>query len=1545
MATRSERQRLIRGVCNELQASLGFQSDSVRNQAEHVEALWESFLTRGAVQTPPCDNPSLALDELASQLLRTQRRWCMLVWQPFVFGLRDTRASENTLRDVCLYLLIWGELGNLRFCPELACFLFEAARAFHGVNLGAGYTPRASSEDAFLNKIMKPLFNAVLCETYDSGDPPKFKFGKSPAPAKACNYDDWNELFWDDRRLSHALKLRSTTRKSWRLRPSCHSVADVWAQLPHVDWSASLRKQKSHRELHSIIPLLVGSYRIFLAHTILFTTLLLYWTSEIPWGSWTQRASLGLVAPLWMLLYFIGFQMLTPTIPLCSRLASFLNLLFVQLSPCLTFAIIFLEEGEYVRVAKSVQHILDEKYVHVGILVLHFTLSIFVFLQAMEPRALNSCQWRFFPSVSSEDGSRGMIIFWSLVALGKGLFDMLVMPYCGEAIDGVLALIRGNESRGPGLLIAFLTILITSAALCSFASMPFFINFAIAIAGWVKGIINLGGCKLFWYRRGVLTHTPERMCNRVLQVPHDTGGGVGWLHWWNRMSEQEISAFVEVWNGMLEELHGKDLLSRRELKELAFETGDVAHIRAGPPNIPRLLNPLDIFGALPSNREAKRRIVALARSLQMRMPAGTVREMPALSVLIPHYEETILFSRHDLFKEGRCADLLRFLLQYYRDEFEHFAERLQTQTEGRSFSVTAAASASSFGLENLEDALCKWASLRMQTLWRTVEGISNTYSKALTCLTKYQESLSDEDQNSLLQGKFQVVVAMQRYAKFGKCATEQDAIQLAAAEQMLEKFGKWLCIAYIDEDVGDSENEKRYYSCLIDSSCALLPNGMRQPKYRIELPGFPILGHGKSDNQNCAVVFTRGEVLQMIDCNQDAYFEASLFLPLALQEFGAQRNGRRPGILGFREHIFSDMGLPGKLAADSEFAFGTVIQRTLDRPLGARLHYGHPDMLDKLQMLQQGGVSKGTKGLNLSEDVFAGIDLVLRGGWTLYREYFHVGKGRDMGFMSVMSFNSKVSMGNGEQAITRQWMRLGLGLPLQRYAGMYYTHVGHYLNQCLLSWATKGFAFTAAFFTLARLVDGGFPGPAVNLISHYFGPMYLLFVLATMLPLLFEINLENGCRKCLRSIGRSLLALSPVFSAFQSKLMGHAFWSTVNYGGAQYIPTGRGLSTTRDPFVKLFRAFAGSNIYDGFEAALYLAVSYGVFYGTVFYACVGLAVYSWVYAPFLYNPQQFISVSTALNDSLQWLKWLCHSAEGNETLWSRDRSIEDKSWAVWAMRMQECRRSASMLWIVFPSRRLIAALCTLALLWELHVDKYALLPLLAFVVPCFAYVLLRRMILVVALCFRTYADAARLELQAASPVRSYVAPAVLALSVCVAELWITVSADTLELRLCIVFHKYLCMRFMLEAADGIAAHRFGGCLLSVVHDACRLWTLAHRFLRDFLLCAMLTSVGLVLSSIPGLARLHAFFLFHTTPREQMAQEGAPDSLLRNFFTEFAPDVLLPPGQSWTSETTGNTSLSFVVPQFRDTDIERSESKSFVQPREAREGSRQVAFSW
>ena len=80
-----------------------------------------------------------------------------------------------------------------------------------------------------------------------------------------------------------------------------------------------------------------------------------------------------------------------------------------------------------------------------------------------------------------------------------------------------------------------------------------------------------------------------------------------------------------------------------------------------------------------------------------------------------------------------------------------------------------------------------------------------------------------------------------------------------------------------------------------------------QEIYRIKLPGNPTeIGEGKPENQNHAIIFTRGEALQTIDMNQDNYFEESFKMRNVLQEFDEGRRGKRnPTILGLREHIFT----------------------------------------------------------------------------------------------------------------------------------------------------------------------------------------------------------------------------------------------------------------------------------------------------------------------------------------------------------------------------------------------------------------------------------------------------------------------------------------------------------------------------------------------------------------------------------------------------------------------------------------------------------------
>ena len=281
------------------------------------------------------------------------------------------------------------------------------------------------------------------------------------------------------------------------------------------------------------------------------------------------------------------------------------------------------------------------------------------------------------------------------------------------------------------------------------------------------------------------------------------------------------------------------------------------------------------------------------------------------------------------------------------------------------------------------EKICGWSSMRLQTLWRTVAGMM-LYHPALQCHYEVQGvgRIVGERKPALAQvwtpnDCFTCIVSMQQYANF-------EPVRYKHTNQMFAKFPSSLKVAYIDQkdrnvhaevDNVHPRQHRRYFSCLIDGSCADVGGGRRAAKFTVELPGYPILGDGKSDNQNHAIIFLRGIFSQCIDANQGGYFEQMLMLPCVLGEFRtAERgDGAAKQIIGLPEHITSDIGSVGDFAAGSEVAFGTILQRTY-AVLGARMHYGHPDIMNKQFMIQQGGVSKATKTINLSEDIFAGMD-------------------------------------------------------------------------------------------------------------------------------------------------------------------------------------------------------------------------------------------------------------------------------------------------------------------------------------------------------------------------------------------------------------------------------------------------------------------------------------------------------------------------------------------------------------------------------------------
>ncbi|KAG2649835.1 hypothetical protein PVAP13_1NG133657 [Panicum virgatum] len=459
-----------------------------------------------------------------------------------------------------------------------------------------------------------------------------------------------------------------------------------------------------------------------------------------------------------------------------------------------------------------------------------------------------------------------------------------------------------------------------------------------------------------------------------------------------------------------------------------------------------LLNTKEQVAEIPSNLEARRRISFFATSLFMDMPAAPkVRSMLSFSIITPYFMEEVKFSDEELYSNQDESSILSYMQKIYPDEWKNFSERI--------------------GPKATNDEIRYWASYRGQTLSRTVRGMMY-YKKALR-LQAFLDRTSDQESykgllateqgknkrnihqslsaeiEALADMKFSYIISCQ---KFGEQKIKGDP----HAQDIIDLMTRYsaLRVAYIEEKevIENNVPHKVYSSVLIKAE-----NNLDQEIYRIKLPGPPIIGEGKPENQNHAIIFTRGEALQTIDMNQDNYLEEAYKMRNVLQEFVIHPRDQAPTILGLREHIFtgSVSSLAGFMSYQ-ETSFVTIGQRFLADPLRVRFHYGHPDIFDRIFHLTRGGVSKASKTINLSEDVFAGYNSILRHGNITYNEYIQVGKGRDVGLNQISKFEAKVANGNSEQTISRDIHRLGRRFDFFRMLSCYFTTVGFYFNSLLI---------------------------------------------------------------------------------------------------------------------------------------------------------------------------------------------------------------------------------------------------------------------------------------------------------------------------------------------------------------------------------------------------------------------------------------------------------------------------------------------------------------
>lgn len=668
-----------------------------------------------------------------------------------------------------------------------------------------------------------------------------------------------------------------------------------------------------------------------------------------------------------------------------------------------------------------------------------------------------------------------------------------------------------------------------------------------------------------------------------------------------------------------------------------------------------LLTVKDSAANIPKNLEARRRLQFFTNSLFMDMPsAKPVSEMVPFSVFTPYYSETVLYSSSEIRMENEDGISILFYLQkIFPDEWENFLERI-----GRGH-ATGEAELQKSPSDALE--LRFWVSYRGQTLARTVRGMM--YYRRALMLQSYLEKRSFGDDYSQTnfptsQGfelsresraqadlKFTYVVSCQIYGQ-----QKQRKAPEAADIALLLQRNEGLRVAFIhveDSVASDGKVVKEFYSKLVKADI----HGKDQEVYSIKLPGEPKLGEGKPENQNHAIVFTRGDAVQTIDMNQDNYLEEALKVRNLLEEFHGKHGLRPPTILGVREHVFT--GSVSSLAwfmSNQETSFVTLGQRVLASPLKVRMHYGHPDVFDRIFHITRGGISKASRVINISEDIYAGFNSTLRQGNITHHEYIQVGKGRDVGLNQIALFEGKVAGGNGEQVLSRDVYRLGQLFDFFRMLSFYFTTVGYYACTMMTVLVVYIFLYGRVYLAFAGLDE------AISRRAKMLGNTALdtalnaqfLFQIGvfTAVPMIMGFILELGLLKAVFSFITMQLQLCSVFFTFSLGTRTHYFGRTILHGGAKYRATGRGFVVQHIKFAENYRLYSRSHFIKALEVALLLIVYIAYGYsegGASSFVLLTLSswflVISWLFAPYIFNPSGFEWQKT-VEDFDDWTSWL-----------------------------------------------------------------------------------------------------------------------------------------------------------------------------------------------------------------------------------------------------------------------------------------------------------------
>lgn len=1194
--------------------------------------------------------------------------------EQWVHKMARLSAGEYAVQ-ILLYLLIWGECNNLRFMPECICFIYQCCLDHYE---GHKYQ-RKEVENSFLDHIVTPIYSVLRKQSYTLID------GKLTHVDKdhSCiiGYDDINQLFWHRKGI---MKIKVANELS--IEPILMiERPNRYLALGYVLWERVFLK--TYRESRTWLHIIVNFNRVLNIHLALFWVFTSFHSYPLYTANYDVNFDNAPPIQVHLSIMSLAGALLTLTsliacllemwfcprrwpgsYPVIWRLCALVLVFALNVAPTgLIFGHSFTGYGDKIGIVFAGIH------VAIGILTC-------LYLILVPPTNLFGCNLKgrshlaakYFTSdfhALSSNGKATSVCLWIVVFACKFTESFFFLAIPLRAPIRELSTMQ-TQCLGDQLLGSFLCLLQPMVCLL----LIYFLEFALFLLDtylwyviWstsfsVFKLMRMGNT--IWSPwRSIYDRLPRRIYSKLLVQPKCPSG-------------RRSRMVAQIWNLIVIAMYRDHLLSIEQVQRLMFDisTGGQDCEPAFFGSQEDGSHSLSFFSG---SKEAERRIAFFAQSLTHPISeAREIKTMASFSVLIPHYSERIILLLKEIVQqEDKQAHgtLLEYLKLLHPAEWKNFVRDTMIMAQEDSETGIGEKEDHVFLTVGFKDTSPTyvmrtriWALLRTQTLYRTVSGFMN-YLRAIKIFYDLEsgdvkESITAEDRLKLIHKqtcrKFKIIVAMQQFKNF---TTEE----LECVDILLYAYPE-VQIAYIDEVLDEEKGGVAYFLCLIDGSCPKSESRGREPRFRIRLSGYPILGDGKADNQNHALIFIRGEYLQLVDANQDNYIEECLKIRNVLGEFEHQ-NQQDPydkssvitnpvAIVGTREYIFSEnTGILGDIAAGKEQTFGALFARTLAQ-IGGKLHYGHPDFLNSVFMTTRGGVSKAQKGLHLNEDIYAGMTALTRGGRIKHCEYMQCGKGRDLGFTSILNFITKIGAGMGEQILSREYFYLGTHLPLDRLLSFYYAHLGFHLNNYFIVFSIQLFLLTginvAALTKESILCDYdplqpfAFPRvpsncrnliPVVLWLEKTVKSIFFVFILS-LLPLALHELAERGLKKALTRTSKQILSLLPFFEVFVCRIYSHALTSDLTVGGAQYISTGRGFASKRESIADLYSRFGHELLSFGIfmlSLVLYLSVSIWL-YAYIFF---WMTILGFVMAPFIFNPGQY-SIQIFILDYSHMLHWL-----------------------------------------------------------------------------------------------------------------------------------------------------------------------------------------------------------------------------------------------------------------------------------------------------------------